>query len=247
MSSAPASLRVHSLETLGTQDGPGIRLVVFVQGCLMRCAYCHNPDTLALDGGRLMTIDELVGRALRQKRYFGETGGVTVSGGEPTLQRVAVRELFAALRAEGIHTCLDTNGHIFDEDTQALYEATDLVLLDVKHIDPVRHRDLTGVSNDNVLRCAVWREQTGRPLWLRYVLVPGWTDQPEALEAWARHFAAYRTVQRVEILPYHKLGVHKWAHLGMQYRLEGVEPPTLADCERAREVFSAHLTNVSIK
>ena len=247
MSDATVKLRVHSLETMGTQDGPGIRMVVFAQGCQMRCVYCHNPDTLALEGGTWMEAEELVSRALRQKRYFGEKGGVTFSGGEPTLQRTAVRGVSKALHLHGIHTCLDTNGLIFDEETKALYEETDLVLLDIKHMDPVLHRRLTGVDNEAPLRAAHWREQSGKPFWLRYVLVPGWTDQVEHLEAWGRHFADYRSLQRVEILPYHRLGVHKWAHLGMPYRLDGVEPPSVQALEQARTILSKYLKPVIVK
>ena len=244
---APASLRVHSLETMGAQDGPGLRLVVFTQGCHMRCVYCHNPDTLSLEGGSVIAVDELVARALRQKRYFGTNGGVTISGGEPTLHRESLLLLFRALHAEGIHTCLDTNGLIFDDALKALYAETDLVLLDIKHIDDAAHRRLTGVSNEVPLQAAAYRESTGKPLWLRYVLVPGWSDQPEFLEAWANHFSTYKSVERVEILPYHQLGVHKWSSLGMTYKLEGVQPPDQAARERAKSIFSRHLANVVVK
>lgn len=244
---AALQLRIHSIETFGASDGPGLRLVVFTQGCLMRCAYCHNPDTLDLHGGISVTIDQLVDRAKKQQRYFGQRGGVTVSGGEPTLQRTVLTELFKRFRAEGIHTCLDTNGLILDDDTHALYAETDIVLLDVKHIDDGWHRRLTGVSNENPLAAAAYRESTGLPMWLRYVLVPGWTDQPEFLEKWARHFAGYRTVKRVEILPYHRLGEHKWEKLGMDYRLKGVEPPTTASREQAREIFARYFAQVIVK
>jgi pyruvate formate lyase activating enzyme len=240
-------LRVHSLETFGTQDGPGVRMVIFTQGCHLRCAYCHNPDTFALNGGRMMTVDELADRAIRQKPYFGAQGGVTVSGGEPTLQAGVVRELFTRLQAAGISTCLDTNGAVLDDTVKSLYARTDLVLLDVKHIDDDRHRHLTGQSNASSLAAAAWREKTGRPLWLRYVLVPGWTDDPDAVRRWAEHFAGYRSVERVEILPYHRLGVHKWEHLGLTYRLHDVAPPDAATLARVRDVFAAHFRHVVVK
>lgn len=251
-STAPAQagaeqLRIHSIETMGASDGPGLRLVVFTQGCLMRCAYCHNPDTLDLRGGNVVAVSELVERALLQKRYFGARGGVTVSGGEPTLQRGAVAELFGRLHAHGIHTCLDTNGLILDEGTKALYDRTDLVLLDVKHINDEWHRRLTGVSNETPLAVAAYRESTGRPMWLRYVLVPGWTDQEQYLEEWARRFSGYRTVERVEVLPYHQLGVHKWAKLGMDYRLKDVSTPTAEIRERARGIFEKYFATVIVK
>lgn len=222
-------------------------MVVFTQGCLMRCAYCHNPDTLDLQGGRPVTVEELVARARNQRRYFGRRGGVTVSGGEPTLHRVALTTFFARLREEGIHTCLDTNGLVLDDATRALYKQTDLVLLDVKHIDDAQHRRLTGVSNEIPLAAAAYRESTGRPMWLRYVLVPGWTDQPEHLEAWARRFSDYKTIERVEVLGYHRLGVHKWEKLGMPYRLHGVESPTAESRDTARRIFTEHFREVIVK
>lgn len=244
---ADGTLRIHSIETFGANDGPGLRMVVFTQGCLMRCAYCHNPDTLDLRGGEVVSIDEIVRRAHAQRGYFGRRGGVTVSGGEPTLHRVALAGLFRRLRADGIHTCLDTNGLILDEDTKALYAETDLVLLDVKHIDDACHRHLTGVSNETPLACADYRESTGRPMWLRYVLVPGWSDQPEHLAAWARRFAGHKTVERVEILPYHRLGEHKWEKLGLPYRLTGVPPPSAESRETARRIFADHFPLVIVK
>jgi len=241
------TLRIHSIETLGTHDGPGLRLIVFTQGCHLRCAYCHNPDTLSLTGGREVEITDLVRRAVRQKPYFGTRGGVTVSGGEPTLHATALREFFHALHEEGISTCLDTNGLLLNDDVKALYEETDLVLLDIKHIDDAGHRHLTGQSNAGPLRAAAWRESTGRPMWLRYVLVPGWTDQDAALRQWAEHFSGYQTVERVEILPYHKLGVHKWEHLGMTYRLHDVERPTEEQLQRTQALFAEHFREVVVK
>ncbi len=244
---AAKTLRIHSIDTLGTQDGPGLRLIVFTQGCPLRCAYCHNPDTLALSGGREIAIDDLVRRAVRQKPYFGDRGGVTVSGGEPTLHSPAVREFFAALHGHAIPTCLDTNGFILNAAVKALYEETDLVILDVKHISDARHRHLTGGSNATPLAAAAWRESTGRPMWLRYVLVPGWTDQEPSLRRWAEHFSGYRTVERVEILPYHTLGAHKWEHLGMNSRLRGVGAPAPEMIGRAREIFAPHFREVVVK
>lgn len=241
------TLRIHSIETLGTHDGPGLRMIIFTQGCHLRCAYCHNPDTLPLTGGRLVGLDELLQRAVRQKPYFGESGGVTVSGGEPVLHAAILREFFQALHAEGISTCLDTNGFILNDEAKALYEETDLVLLDIKHIDDEAHRHLTGQSNASPLATAAWRESTGRPMWLRYVLVPGWTDQEPFLRQWAEHFSGYCTVERVEILPYHRLGVHKWEHLGLDYRLDGVHPPTPAQLQEAVDIFTPHFREVIVK
>lgn len=222
-------------------------MVVFTQGCHLRCAYCHNPDTLSLTGGRLVELDELVGRAVRQKPYFGRRGGVTVSGGEPTLHAEALLAFFRALHQEGISTCLDSNGSLLNDEVKALYEETDLVLLDIKHIDDAQHRHLTGQPNAAPLAAAAWRESTGRAMWLRYVLVPGWTDQEPFLRRWAEHFTRYRTIERVEILPYHKLGVHKWRHLGLTYRLHGVEPPSPDDAERVRAIFAPYFREVVVK
>ncbi|RRJ98213.1 pyruvate formate lyase-activating protein [Opitutaceae bacterium TAV4] len=241
-----SQLRIHSIETLGTHDGPGLRMIVFTQGCHMRCLYCHNPDTLDLAAGRLIPLDEILQRAIRQKPYFGARGGVTISGGEPTLHRKTLLPLFQQLHANGIHTCLDTNGLILDDELRALYAETDLVLLDIKHIDDAQHRRLTGTSNSTPLAVAAHRESTGKPMWLRYVLVPGWTDQPDALERWASHFSAYKTVERVEILPYHRLGAHKWAHLGLPYQLTDTLPPPPELKQRALEIFSARLPHTKV-
>ena len=171
------SLRIHSLETFGTHDGPGIRMVVFVQGCQFRCLYCQNPDSIDVHGGSLVTIDELVTKALKQKAYFGKQGGVTVSGGEPLLQRAKLIAFFDRLHEQGINTCLDSNGRVLDSQTKELLERTDLLMLDVKHINEEWHKKLTGLNNKTTLELAEYRESTGKPMWLRYVLVPGWTDQ----------------------------------------------------------------------
>ena len=246
---APKYLRIHSIETLGTHDGPGLRLVIFTQGCPMRCLYCHNPDTLDPNGGTLSSIDEILERAIRQKTYFGKNGkngGVTISGGEPTLHRKTLLPLFQKLHAQNIHTCLDTNGLFLDENLHALYAETDLVLLDIKHIDDAQHRRLTGVPNTTPLAVAAHRESTAKPMWLRYVLVPGWTDQPDALERWAKHFSNYQHIERVEILPYHRLGAHKWQHLNQPYELDKVPPPDAAQKQRALEIFTDNLPHTKV-
>ncbi len=240
-------LRVHSIETFGTHEGPGIRLVLFLQGCPLRCVYCHNPDTQPVEGG--VAADYTSGQILEileRQRPFYRNGGLTASGGEPTLQAEGVMELFALARERGFHTALDTNGVIWSALVNRLYDGTDLVILDVKHIDDAWHRRITGSGNENVLKNAAYREQSGRPMWLRYVLVPGWTDQPEHLEGWARHFAGYRSIERVEILPYHTLGVYKYEALGRPYALFGVKPPTAEQVEAARAIFAPYLANVIV-
>ncbi|POY37947.1 pyruvate formate-lyase 1-activating enzyme [Solitalea longa] len=243
----PDHLRIQTLETLGTHDGPGLRMVVFVQGCQFRCVYCQNPETLDVKGGTLVTIDELVTRANRQKAFFGKKGGVTVSGGEPLLQRSKLTTFFKKLHNEGINTCLDTNGRLNNDEVHELLEHTDLLLLDVKHINDDWHHKLTGVTNKNTLELAAYRESTGKPMWLRYVLVPGWTDQEEYLEEWALYFKDYKTMQRVEILPFHQLGEHKWEAIGMDYVLKDLKSPSEEIIKKAFDIFSKHLDNVIIK
>lgn len=243
----PQHLRIHSLETFGTHDGPGIRMVVFVQGCQFRCLYCQNPDSIDVKGGRMVEINELVKRAIRQKNYFGNEGGVTVSGGEPLLQRSKLITFFKQLHNEGINTCLDSNGRVNTPDAHELLEHTDLLLLDVKHIDEEWHLRLTGQSNKTSLGLAAHRESTGRKMWLRYVLVPGWTDQPEHVTAWAQHFANYKTVQRVEIIPFHQLGMHKWELMNMAYPLKDTPTPSAESKEQTLNVFQQYFENVILK
>ncbi|HWS59605.1 MAG TPA: pyruvate formate-lyase-activating protein [Flavobacterium sp.] len=240
-------LRIHSLETFGTHDGPGIRMVVFVQGCQFRCLYCQNPDSIDIHGGTLVTIDELVSKALKQKAYFGKEGGVTVSGGEPLLQRAKLIQLFDRLHEHGINTCLDSNGRVLDENTKELLDRTDLLLLDVKHINPEWHKKLTSLNNTTTLKIAEHRESTGKPMWLRYVFVPGWTDQEEYLYEWAKHFSGYKSVERVEIIPFHQLGKHKWELMNMKYELADTPSPTTEALENAKAIFSLYLDNVTIK
>lgn len=243
----PNHLKIHSLETFGTHDGPGIRMVVFVQGCQFRCLYCQNPDTIDVKGGSLVEIEELVKRAVRQKSYFGKTGGVTVSGGEPLLQRNKLIHFFKLLHKEGINTCLDTNGRLNNHQAQELFDHTDILLLDVKHINDKIHHKLTGLTNKNTLEVAAYRESTGKPMWLRYVLVPGLTDQPEYLKKWAQHFTNYKTVERVEIIPFHQLGSQKWELLNMPYSLKDTAPPTAESKTEAFTIFSKYLKNVILK
>jgi pyruvate formate lyase activating enzyme len=243
----PEHLRIHSLETFGTHDGPGVRMVIFVQGCQFRCVYCQNPDTLDVKGGTMVEIDELVKRAVRQKGFFGKEGGVTVSGGEPLLQRSKLLTLFKKLYAAGINTCLDTNGRLNNEEVHQLLEYTDVILLDVKHINDEWHHKLTGLSNKNTLALAAYRESTGKRMWLRYVLVPGWTDQEEYVEEWARHFKDYKTVERVEILPFHQFGKHKWESLGMDYVLKDLETSSEEIKQKALGIFNKHFSKVVLK
>ncbi|GJM60419.1 pyruvate formate-lyase-activating protein [Persicobacter diffluens] len=243
----PHKLRIHSLETFGTHDGPGIRFVIFVQGCQFRCLYCQNPDTLDVNGGKFEEMSELLRRAKNMRSYFAKTGGVTVSGGEPLLQRGKLLTFFKMLHEEGINTCLDTNGRVLDQQTKDLLEETDLIMLDVKHFDEEWHKKLTGLSNKTTLSLAAYREETGKPMWLRYVLVPGWSDQPEHIEALGQHFKDYQSIEKIELIPYHKLGVNKWEVLNMEYELKDVEPPTQESIEEAAEILRKYFKEVKIK
>ncbi|MGF1639117.1 MAG: pyruvate formate-lyase-activating protein [Cyclobacteriaceae bacterium] len=239
-------LRIHSIESFGTHDGPGIRLVIFTQGCHFRCLYCANPDTWDMNAGRMIAIDELVRMAVEQKPFFGRRGGVTVSGGEPSLQRVAIKNLFEKLHAEGITTALDSNGKLLNDEVKQMYDVTDYLLLDVKHINDPWHKKLTGLSNQSVLSIADYRETTGKKMWIRYVLVPGWSDQPEYLHELGQRFANFKTIEKIEILPYHRLGRHKWEAMGLKYELDDIEPPTKTQVEEAADIFRQYFQLVVV-
>lgn len=242
-------LNVHSIETFGTQDGPGIRLVLFLQGCNFHCVYCHNPDTQLMknDQAKKMTDEDLLEMLEDQRVYFNSEGGLTVSGGEPTLQAKDLITFFKKAKQRGFNLALDTAGTIFDDRIKELYQLTDLVILDVKHINEKWHQKITGASLRTVLQCAEYREKTGQKMWLRYVLVPGWTDQEEYLHQWAKTFQSYQTVEKVELIAYHTLGVYKYKELGWPYQLAGVKAPTEKECQRAKKIFDRYLKNVVIK
>lgn len=236
---------IHSTESFGSVDGPGIRFLIFLQGCLMRCRYCHNPDTWSRKGGTPTTADALLDQAERYRAYWGAEGGITVSGGEALLQIDFLVELFAKAHARGIHTCLDTSAQPFTREEpffakfQQLIRHTDLVLLDIKHIDDVAHRRLTGHSNRPVLDCATYLSDEGVPVWIRHVLVPTVTDDDEALRRLRQFLDTLSNVKRVEVLPYHMLGTFKWQQLGIPYTLEGVHPPTEERVRNAEKILKA--------
>lgn len=235
---------VHSYETFGAADGPGVRFLVFLSGCPLRCRYCHNPDTWARAASIEATADEVLAKALRYKSYWGTTGGITVSGGEPMLQAEFVTELFEKAHAQGVTTCLDTSAACFDASNPAIVKllaATDTVLLDLKHIDDKAHRDLTGASNAAPLACAKYLAQIGKPTWIRHVLVPGITDDEEALKRLGEFIRTLDNVKRVDVLPYHVFGVEKWHQLNLPYTLEGVEPPSEESLKRAIQLLTAGL------
>jgi len=240
------SLSVHSIETFGTHEGPGIRLVIFLQGCHFRCVYCHNPDTWSTQAGEKMEIPDILNLLKKQKPYLLH-GGLTVSGGEPLIQRVEVCSLFEQAKKVGIHTTLDTNGSIFDEFTNKLLEVTDLVLLDVKHIDDIQHQKVTGQSNQRVLDFAQYLSEIKKPYWLRYVLVPGWTDQTDSLHAWGKYFQHSAGLERVEILPFHTLGAYKYKALKIKNPLEGLQPPDQNTIENAKHIFEHYFQEVIVR
>ena len=237
-------IKVHSYESMVTYDGPGLRLVVFLQGCPFRCLYCANPDTISGEGGKPTETEEIVKMAVSQKPFFGRRGGVTFSGGEPTVQAKALSPIFDRLHEEGINICLDTNGGIWNSDVEELLGKTDLVLLDMKQINPERHMNLTGRSNEQTLKTAQWLEEHEKPFWLRYVLVPGISDFEEDIRALGEHFRNYKMLQRIEILPYHTLGIHKYESLGQEYLLKDTPHNTPEQLDRAKRLFSEYFDNV---
>ena len=239
-------IKVHSYESMGTYDGPGLRLVVFLQGCQFRCLYCANPDTIAFEGGTPTEAEEIVRMAVNQKPFFGKKGGVTFSGGEPTMQAKELLPLVARLKQEGIHICLDTNGGAWNGDIEELLKQTDLVLLDCKQFNNARHESLTGRSNEQTVRTALWLEENGKPFWLRYVLVPGISDFEEDIRALCEHFKGFKMLQRVEILPYHTLGKHKYESLGWEYTLKDTPTNTPEQLDRAHALFKEYFDCVML-
>ena len=239
-------IKVHSYESMGTYDGPGLRLVVFLQGCPFRCLYCANPDTISFDGGKPTEIEDIVRMAVNQKPFFGKKGGVTFSGGEPTSQAKELLPLVKRLHEEGINVCIDTNGGVWNPAVEELLKEVDLVLLDVKQINPARHESLTGRSNTQTLETAQWLEDTGKPFWLRYVLVPGISDFEEDIRTLGEHFKDYRMIQRVEILPYHTLGIHKYETLGQEYALKDTKTNTPEQLQKAESLFKEYFSCVMV-
>lgn len=236
---------IHSTESFGAADGPGVRFIVFMQGCHMRCRYCHNPDTWKMDGGDEVTADEILKRALRFKPYWGKDGGITISGGEPLLQIDFVIELFKKAKELGINTCIDTAGNPFTKEEpffskfEELMKYTDLLLLDLKEINPTRHKDLTGFDNSNIIEMAKYLSEINKPVWIRHVLVPEHSDFDEDLDALGDFIDTLSNVDRVEILPYHTLGKFKWENLGIPYTLESISPPSAERIENAKQRIHA--------
>ncbi len=238
-------LRIHSFESMGTFDGPGLRLVVFLQGCNFKCLYCANPDTIPIGkGGKLIEDDEVLRRAINEKPFFARRGGVTFSGGEPTVQAKELIPVCRRLKAEGIHICLDTNGSIRNAYVEELWDLVDMVLLDCKQINPQRHELLVAASNVQTLKTAEYLRSISKPVRLRYVLVPGYSDAPEDLHTLGQKFASFENIERIEVLPYHTYGKHKYETIGEAYALEGVREPSEEEIECAVKIFEQYFSVV---
>ncbi len=229
--------RVHSIETFGTVDGPGIRYILFLQGCQLRCKYCHNRDTWEVKSGKEYTTDEIITDALKYKTFMQYSGGgITVSGGEATLQPEFIAELFKKAKANGIHTCLDTSGFVNLDTLDPILDNTDLVLLDIKHINDEKCKELTGVGINKTLEVAKHLDARNIPIWARHVLVPTITDDEKDLEELGKFVASLNNVDRFEFLPYHTLGIHKWEAMGIDYELKHLEDASDEDVLRATEI-----------
>lgn len=236
---------IHSVETFGAADGPGIRYIIFLQGCKMRCRYCHNPDTWRMDSDDMRSVDALLDHAERYRAYWGSDGGITVSGGEPLLQLDFLLELFKKAKLRGINTCIDTAGQPFSRGEpffsrfQELMQYTDLLLFDIKHIDPVEHKALTAQPNNNILDCLRYLSKIKKPVWIRHVIVEGITDNDEYLRQTREFIDSLDNVERVEALPYHGMGVYKWEKLGIKYTLGDIKPPTETRLDTVRKILGA--------
>lgn len=241
--------RIHSTESFGTVDGPGIRFVIFMQGCPMRCAYCHNPDTWALEGGTLRSVEDIL-KEYDSYKEFLKGGGITVTGGEPLVQLEFVTELFEAAKKKGIHTCLDTSGitfHVQKKDSYIrLLKSTDLVMLDIKQINPIKHKELTQQPNDKILEFAKFISEQNVDLWIRYVAVPGMTDDPTDLVALGEFLAELSSLKALDVLPYHTMGLPKYEQLKIEYPLKGIEAMDKEEAKKIRNtILKARLNKLN--
>ncbi|WP_371188283.1 pyruvate formate lyase 1-activating protein [Thalassotalea maritima] len=241
--------RIHSVETCGAFDGPGLRFIIFMQGCLMRCKYCHNRDSWDEDIGQQLTVEQLMAQIRTYKQFFKFSGGgVSVSGGEPVLQAPFVTELFKACKAEGIHTCLDTNGFVrnHNQTIDDLLAVTDLVLLDLKQMNREIHRDLTKVSNRYAIAFAQHLAQINKPTWIRYVIVPGYSDDEASAKLLAEFIAPMPNIERLELLPYHDTGSYKWLQYNDTYELADTKPPSQESLDNLAQLFQSYNLTVVI-
>ena len=229
--------RIHSFQSLGTVDGPGIRCVVFMQGCPLRCIICHNPDTWDFSGGEEVTAEAMARKVLRYRNYFRNSGGITVSGGEPLMQAAFVRELFARLKAEGIHTCLDTSGCQISDDVKALLDVTDLVLLDHKYASPEAYLSNTGERQEDAEAFLQLLQEKEIPVWIRRVIIPGLNDDDASFRQLKRLRDTYSVIQKTELLPFRKICLSKYEALGLPFPAEKYPEPTTAEMENYRETL----------
>lgn len=238
---------IHSIESFGSVDGPGIRFLIFLQGCPMRCQFCHNPDSWKTGVGEEWYADDLLDKAERFRSYWGDKGGITVSGGEALLQIDFLLELFEKAHQRGINTCLDTSAQLFTqkgvffEKFERLMQVTDTILLDIKHIDDEEHRKLTRHSNQNILDCARYLSDIKKPVWIRHVLIPGITDKDEYLVQLRDFLKTLDNIQRIDVLPYHTMGIYKYEKLGIDYPLKEVNPPSTDRVENAKRILGEAL------
>lgn len=230
--------RIHSIETCGTVDGPGIRYVVFMQGCPLRCQYCHNPDTWDPKKGKSITIDELIKDILKYKSYMNFSGGgVTISGGEPLLQSEFVLKLLIECKKNNIHTALDTSGFVFNDTVTSILDYVDLVLLDIKNYDPKQYKVITGVELAPSLRFLDLLEERNIATWIRYVLVPNLSDNYENIEELSKFLQPKNNIEKIELLPFHKMGEYKWEELGIKYSLTATPEPSVSQVEKATSIL----------
>ena len=238
---------IHSIESFGSVDGPGVRYIIFFAGCPLRCKFCHNPDTWDIKKGTKREARELIEESLSCRNYWGKHGGITVSGGEPLMQIDFLCELFIEAKKEGINTCIDTSGSPFTREGEwfktfeNVMRCTDLLLMDIKHIDVEEHKKLTGKANDNIIDMFRHLDEIQKPIWIRHVLVPGISDNDEYLKKTRDFIRTLHNVQRVEILPYHTLGVSKYKDLSIPYPLEGTNSPTSDRVENAKRILECDL------
>jgi pyruvate formate lyase activating enzyme len=232
--------KIHSIESFGTVDGPGIRLVVFMQGCPMRCLYCHNPDTWSVNGGREVSAQEIIDEYEKYKEFL-TNGGITITGGEPLMQIDFVTEVFMLAKQKNIHTCLDTSGVTFRSDStekfDRLMEYTDLILLDIKHIDSLKHKEITSHSNENILAFARYLKEKDIPVWIRHVVVEGYTDNEEDLLELGKFLSSMKNMKALDVLPYHDMGRVKYEKLGLEYPLKDIQPLSKSEAVKARDII----------
>ena len=236
---------IHSFESFGTKDGPGIRFVLFLQGCPLRCQFCHNPDTWMRADHKMELTAEETFKEINKVKGFMKKGGVTASGGEPLMQPNFLIKLFSLCKEAGLHTAVDTSGFYLTENVKKVLELTDLVLLDVKHINPAKYKVLTKRPLEPTLKFLDYLHEINKPIWLRYVLIPGITNDEEDLKQWSEKMSHYPNIERVDLLAFHQLGQHKWSQMGLRYELEDVVPPTLEELSRAADIMKGFQLPVS--